>query len=73
MLLIDADLRKSVLVGRTKVSGSVKGLTHYLSKQAAMIDVICSANVKNLHIVFAGPVPAQNPGRSFWEADISGR
>ena len=71
MLLIDADLRKSVLVGRTKVSGSVKGLTHYLSKQAAMIDVICSTNVKNLHIVFAGPVPP-NPaellgGRYFRE------
>lgn len=71
VLLIDADLRKSVLVGSTKVSGSAKGLTHYLSKQAAMIDVICSTNVKNLHIVFAGPVPP-NPaellgGRYFRE------
>ena len=32
VLLIDADLRKSGLVGRTKVKESIKGLTHYLSK-----------------------------------------
>ena len=57
VLLIDADLRKSVLVGRTKVKESIKGLTHYLSKQAALIEVICATNVKNLHIVYAGPVP----------------
>ena len=42
VILIDADMRKSVLVGRTKVKSSVKGLTHYLSKQAPLIDVICS-------------------------------
>ena len=32
VILIDADMRKSVLMGRTKVRSSVKGLTHYLSK-----------------------------------------
>ena len=53
VILIDADMRKSVLVGRTKVRSSVKGLTHYLSKQAPLIDVICSTNVKNLSIIFA--------------------
>lgn len=57
VLLIDADLRKSVLVGRTKVKESIKGLTHYLSKHAALIEVICATNVKNMHIVYAGPVP----------------
>lgn len=57
VILIDADLRKSVLVGRTKVKESIKGLTHYLSKQAALIEVICATNVKNMHIVYAGPVP----------------
>lgn len=57
VLLIDADLRKSVLVGRTKVKESIKGLTHYLSKQAALIEVICATNVKNMHIVYAGSVP----------------
>ena len=57
VLLINADLRKSVLVGRTKVRESIKGLTHYLSKQAALIEVICATNVKNMHILYAGPVP----------------
>ena len=57
VLLIDADLRKSVLVGRTKVKESIKGLTHYLSKQAALIEVICATNVKNMHSVYAGPGP----------------
>ena len=57
VLLIDADLRKSVLVGRTRVRESVKGLTHYLSRQAPLIDVICSTNVNNFHMIFAGPVP----------------
>lgn len=57
VLLIDADLRKPVLVGRMKVKGSVKGLTHFLSRQAALLDVICSTNVKNFHVIFAGPIP----------------
>lgn len=57
VLLVDGDLRKSVLVGRTKVKGMSKGLTHYLSKQASLIDVICSTNVPNFHMIFAGPVP----------------
>ena len=75
VLLIDADLRKSVLVGRVKVSESVKGLTHYLSKQSSMIDVVCSTNIENLHIVFAGPVPP-NPaellgGKYFKEMLVS--
>ena len=57
VLLVDADLRKSVLVGRTRVRESVKGLTHYLSRQASLIDVICSTNVNNFHMIYAGPVP----------------
>lgn len=57
VLLIDADLRKSVLIGRTRVNESVKGLAHYLSRQNILTDVICSTNVKGLHMIFAGPVP----------------
>ena len=33
VLFIDADLRKSVLAGRYKVTGEMKGLTHFLSGQ----------------------------------------
>ena len=31
VILIDADLRKSVLLGRTKTQKSVRGLAHFLS------------------------------------------
>ena len=33
VILIDADLRKSVLLGRTKTQKSVRGLAHFLSGQ----------------------------------------
>jgi len=57
VLLVDADLRKSVLAGRVNVGKKIKGLTHFLSKQEALQDVVCITNVENLHIIFAGPTP----------------
>lgn len=71
VLLIDADLRKSVMMGTVKVKSKVKGLTHYLATQETLTDVICVTDVNNLHIIFAGPVPP-NPaellgGKAFKE------
>ena len=57
VLFIDADMRKSVLISRCRVQGAVRGLSHYLSGQAAFGDVVCSTNVSNMHIIFAGKVP----------------
>ena len=57
VLLIDADLRKSVLLGRVEVDGEVLGLTHYLSKQAKLADVICATSQPKFHIIFSGIVP----------------
>ena len=57
VLVIDADLRKSVLVGRHKAvseKGAIVGVSHYLTKQAKLEDVICETNVENLDVVFAG-------------------
>lgn len=57
VILIDADLRKSVLVGRYR-TGSVKnGLVHYLAGQSQLNDSICVTDVENMFILFAGPVP----------------
>ena len=57
VILIDADLRKSVLVGRYK-TGAVKfGLTHYLSGQKKFNEVYCATNIQNLYVAFSGPVP----------------
>ena len=57
VLLLDADLRKSVLLGRVNVEGGVKGLTHFLSKQEPLMNVMYATNIPNLHMIFAGPVP----------------
>ena len=57
VILIDADLRKSVLLGRTKTQKSVRGLAHFLSGQATLEDVICSTNVKNFYMIYSGPFP----------------
>lgn len=56
-LLLDCDLRKSVLVGRYKTGGVRKGLTHALIGKAPIADVVYSTNVPNLFIIFSGPVP----------------
>lgn len=57
VLLLDADLRKSVMAGRFSVSEPVKGLTHYLSGQAIAKEVICTTDLDKLDVVLAGPVP----------------
>ena len=56
-ILVDADLRKSVLRGRYKVSHEKYGLSHYLSGQVYLEDVCCETNIENFYIVFSGPVP----------------
>jgi capsular exopolysaccharide family len=60
VLFIDADLRKSVLAGKIQVNGQMKGLAHYLSRQASLQEVIHKVDVSNLHLVIAGPV-SPNP------------
>ncbi|HEX3022036.1 MAG TPA: CpsD/CapB family tyrosine-protein kinase [Lachnospiraceae bacterium] len=60
VILIDADLRKSVLVGRYKVGAIEKGLTHYLSGQEELANTIFETDVENMHIIFSGPI-APNP------------
>ena len=57
VLFIDADLRKSVIVSRCQVSQNVKGFSHYLSGQCAFTEAVYMTNVRNLHMIFAGPVP----------------
>ena len=57
VLFVDADLRKSVLMGRHRVTGEVKGLTHFLSGQADVKEVILRTQEPNLFVTFAGPVP----------------
>lgn len=57
VMFIDADLRKSVLLGKLRIHQNVKGLVHLLSGQAQLADVICMTDIPSLHMIFAGPVP----------------
>lgn len=59
VMLIDADMRKSVLVGRlgarAESSYEIYGLSHYLSGQKKLDDVLYATNIPKLFCVFAGP------------------
>ncbi|WP_370749993.1 CpsD/CapB family tyrosine-protein kinase [Eubacterium sp.] len=57
VLFIDADLRKSVLIGRYKINKAIKGLTQYLSGVEQLDDVRYGTNVKNMDLILSGPVP----------------
>ena len=52
VLLIDADLRKSVLVGRYKIGAIDAGLTNYLAGQAELDEALHETNVENILIDF---------------------
>lgn len=54
VLLIDADMRKSVLPTRLRVKGKVDGLSHYLSGLANVSELLCETDVPNMYIMFAG-------------------
>lgn len=75
VLFIDADLRKSVLVGRHKVMGEFKGLSHFLSGQAELKDVLVKTQIPKLSVIFAGvipPNPAELLGNKCFEALLVG-
>lgn len=62
VILIDADLRKSVLIGRYKVGEVEYGLTHYLSGQKELKDVLLHTDIENMDVIFSGstvPNPAE--------------
>ena len=62
VLLIDVDIRKSVLVSRLDVKEAVKGLSEYLAGQCEQEDILNKTNYQGLDIIFAGgyaPNPAE--------------
>ena len=63
-LYIDADLRKSVFTQRYQVKGSPRGLTHYLSGQATVTDVLYKTNKDRLYVIPVGAFP-NNPTELF--------
>ena len=55
VILIDADMRKSVLVGRYKVGSIEAGLAHHLAGQKTFEEVCLQTNIPNMDIIFSGP------------------
>lgn len=59
VLLIDTDMRKSVLIGRLRAKningGEIYGLSHLLSGQRKLEDVLYTTSIPKLFMVFAGP------------------
>lgn len=55
VIMIDADMRKSVLAGRYKVGGVEAGLAHYLSGQKTLEEVCMTTDVEGMDIIFSGP------------------
>ena len=75
MLFIDADLAKSVMMGRHKIIGELNGLSHFLSGQVELKDVICQTQTKGLSVILAGvvpPNPAELLGNHRFEAMLDG-
>ncbi len=59
VLLIDTDMRKSVLIGRLRArnagGGEILGLSHFLSGQKKLDEVLYATDIPKLFMVFAGP------------------
>lgn len=58
VVLIDADIRKSVLVSRHKIErmgNKIAGLSHYLAGMADFESVLCETNVPGMDMILAGP------------------
>lgn len=55
VVMIDADIRRSILVSRYQLESEIFGLSQYLSGQKELEEVLYDTNVENMSIVFAGP------------------
>ena len=72
VLLIDADIRKSVLVTRHQLTKEVNGLSQYLSGQKMREEIVYDvAGIENFSIVFAGPY-SPNPAELLEEDLFAG-
>lgn len=69
VLFIDADLRKSVILGRLGVDKEVYGLSQYLSGMNNVDDIINKTNLEHVDIIHTGPLPP-NPSELLGSEDF---
>lgn len=60
VILVDADIRKSVMASRLHVKGQTEGVSHYLSGQCNLTDAIVATNIPRFFLLFSGLL-APNP------------
>ena len=56
ILMVDADLKKSVLAAKYHIQGIDKGLSHYLTGQAEIEDIIYETETEGFYLSVAGPL-----------------
>ena len=56
ILMVDADLRKSVLAAKYHIQGIDKGLSQYLTGQAEIEDIIYETETEGFYLSVAGPL-----------------
>lgn len=56
-LLIDADMRKSVILRRNLKSQGILGLSEYLSGQADLNEVLYETQIPHFNVIFSGRFP----------------
>ena len=66
VIVVDADIRRSMMLQRYNVQGQIVGLSHYLSGMAGVGDVIYQTSFKNMDIIFSGWAAA-NPSELLQE------
>ena len=54
-LLIDADIRKSILTYRYQLKNKLNGLSQFLSGQKRLEEVLYTTSTRGLDLIFAGP------------------
>lgn len=57
VVLIDCDLRKSILISQVAAGTVENGLSHFLAGQCKFADALYATNVPRLAVMFAGIVP----------------
>ena len=57
VILLDADMRKSVLADRYTKEKNLPGLSHLLSARSGLEDVLMETDMENFHMILAGRVP----------------
>lgn len=70
VLLLDLDLRKSVMASRYEMKQVQYGMSHFLSGQCQLSEVICSTNVPKMHVALAGPA-VLNPTELLYSERLS--